>query len=277
MRTTMTMNSRYVDLIEKELRVLFESNSEKYPSELSRAVEYALFPGGKRVRPYLSLLTADFVNVPIKKIMPLACSIELIHNYSLIHDDLPCMDYDLVRRGKPSCFAAFGESTALLAGDCLLNLAYEVLFGAVQSDPDLAQSAKIIAERAGGSGMIGGQTIELTNDRFDESLITDLCQKKTGALIDAAIMSVAVLSSERKKISALSTYSSCVGFIFQLVDDLLDEWKGEEKSYLSVMGKENTIKRIDRLTELLNLCLSPFGKEAEQLLEFGNFLSDRKA
>lgn len=131
----MTMNDYYIKDIDNSLRNLLESKRAQYPSALFDAMVYALFPSGKRVRPYLAYLTADFVGVSVEKIKPLALAVELIHNYSLIHDDLPCMDNDLIRRGKPSCFAKFGEATALLAGDALLNLAYETLLHAVKNDP----------------------------------------------------------------------------------------------------------------------------------------------
>ena len=276
MTTAMTMNKDYLEEIEKELYDLLSSRKDLYPTTLYEAMEYALFPAGKRIRPYLSYLTADFVGVNKFKIKPLALSVELIHNYSLIHDDMPCMDNDEYRRGKFTCHKKFGEATALLAGDALLNLAFENLLVAVGNDPDLATSATIIAECAGGSGMIGGQAIELTNEYFDEALVTELCKKKTGALINAAVMSVAVLSGERKKISSLGTYAGCVGLCYQLVDDLLDEDKEEKKSFLGVMGKEETIVRIDRLTELLHRTMSPYGKEGQELLRFGQYLSERK-
>ena len=147
-----TMRENYVAEIESGLRDVLSQKKPLFPEKLFSVCEYALFPAGKRVRPYLSYLTADFVGVPHEKIKPLALSIELIHNYSLIHDDLPCMDDDEIRRGKPTCHVAFGEAMAVLGGDCLLNLAYETLFSAVEKDPELSRSATLIAENAGGCG-----------------------------------------------------------------------------------------------------------------------------
>ena len=267
----------FIRNIDNRLRDLLRKKQTVYPEKLYNACKYALFPGGKRVRPCLSYMTADFVNVSIKKIVPLALSVELIHNYSLIHDDLPCMDDDDYRRGKPSCHVAFGEAMAVLAGDCLLNLAYETLFSAVADDNDLADSAFLIAESAGGNGMIGGQAMELCVDHFDEETVTDLCRKKTGAILTSSIMSVAILSGDKRKIDALSTFSRCLGLCFQIVDDLLDEQKCEEKSYLAVVGKEKAINMIDRLTALMEKTLSPFGEEAEELLSFARSLSFRKS
>lgn len=269
------MNEKYLEEIEACLRALIDSKKGVYPDKLHSAMEYALFPAGKRVRPYLMFLCADFTGVGRETIKPLAVALELIHNYSLIHDDLPCMDDDDFRRGKTSCHKAYGEAMALLAGDAMLNLAYEVLIGAVKENPDLAESAAYLARCAGAEGMIGGQAIEFSADSLDEAGVTELCMKKTGALICAAAVAPSLLCGDKEKINALGTYAAAVGLCFQLRDDLLDASAAEEKSYLSVMGREYTENMAKRLSDIAIESLSKW-ESASELAEFGNFLAKRK-
>lgn len=269
------MNNAYLLDIDNSLRNILYSVKSSYPEKLYQAIEYSLFPAGKRIRPYLSYLVADFVGVDKEVVKPFALSIEIIHNYSLIHDDLPCMDNDLIRRGRPSCHAKFGEAMALLAGDAMLNLAYEVLLRGVNENGDLADSAMIVADCAGGRGMVGGQAIEFSFDILDEDTVTDLCMKKTGALIAAAVNSVSLLSGDRKKISALGTYASALGLCFQLTDDILDIDKHEDKSYLGVMGMDKTIEMRDRLVSLIEKSLAPFGDEGSDLINFAQKIAKR--
>ena len=270
------MNKFFLEEIDATLKELIDRKKSSYPNALHSAMEYALFPGGKRVRPYLTYIVAQFVGIDIEIVKPLAIAIELIHSYSLIHDDMPCMDNDDYRRGKLSCHKAFGEGIALLAGDALLNLAYEVLFDAVVENSDLAQSASIIAKCAGAEGMIGGQAIEFSEAVLDEGLVTELCKKKTGALINAAVMAPAVLSADRDKFNALSAYANALGLAFQLCDDLLDEDKHEEKSYLGVMGKEKTKELFYRLNGLSMRVLAKYGDEAQELIGLSEMLANRK-
>lgn len=261
---------------EKELRELLLSKEKVYPRKLYDAINYALFPGGKRIRPTLTFLSAGFLGIEEKRVIPFALAIELIHSYSLIHDDLPCMDNDDYRRGKLSCHKAFGEDVALLAGDALLNLAYEVLLSAVLSDTALAPSARLISEYAGGEGMIGGQAIEIAFDEFDEERIRDLCQKKTGALIKASVMAPSCLSNDEEKIAALSAYADAVGLAFQLQDDLLDADKCESKSFLAVLGKEKTLAELKKLNEIARASLAMW-KEGSCLSEISEKLTNRKS
>ena len=269
------MNNEYLSDIDAGLRNILNSVKNIYPEKLFDAIEYSLFPGGKRIRPYLSYIVADFVGVDKDMIKPLALSIELIHNYSLIHDDLPCMDNDMIRRGQPSCHAKYGEAMAVLAGDAMLNLAYEILLRGIKEYPDIIESAQIIGECAGGNGMVGGQAIEFSFDTFDEEKVTDLCLKKTGALISAAVNSVSILSGDRRKISALGTFAAALGLSFQLTDDILDKDKNEPKSYLGVMGMEKTVAMRDRLLSLMEKSISLYGDEVKELIEFGNLLAKR--
>lgn len=268
------MIDSYLKKTEDALRKLFDEKRRLYPERLFSAMEYSVFSSGKRVRPYLMLLSADFVDVSSEKILPLAVSLELIHNYSLIHDDLPCMDDDDFRRGKTSCHKAFGEAIALLAGDALLNLAYENLFEAVKTDPDLIMAASYLAKCAGAEGMIGGQAMEFSIDAFDETLITELCMKKTGALICAAALCPAFVCADREKFNALGTFASAIGLCFQLKDDLLDENKSEPKSYLGVTGKEHTADMVAKLGKIAFKALEPF-ENADNLRNLTEFLLNR--
>lgn len=261
---------------EKRLEAVLLSYGGDYPEKLYKAMRYALFPAGKRIRPRLVFLSSEFLGIPFDKVVPLALAIELIHNYSLIHDDLPCMDNDDFRRGLPSCHKKFGEAMALLAGDALLNLAYEILFEAVCRDASLVKSASFIATMAGIQGMIGGQALEFSFDTFNDDLITQLCMKKTGALIKAAVLSPAFLSEDYEKNAALAVYAESIGVAFQLQDDLIDEDKKETKSYLHVNGKERTVFMLNKLNETAKNALSKWDS-AEQLINLSDSLTNRKS
>jgi geranylgeranyl diphosphate synthase type II len=191
------------------------------------------------------LLIAEMIGVSEEIVLPYACAIEMIHTYSLIHDDLPCMDNDDFRRGFPSCHVAFSESTALLAGDALLNRAYEVLIEqCVLGGNKHARAALLIAEAAGMKGMIGGQTIDMASIRnpIDSDGLYELHQKKTGALISAAFMVSMYLSgniNKREVMHQLFTdYSRHVGLSYQIMDDILDVQSNREHLGKSI-GKDD--------------------------------------
>lgn len=271
-----TMNKDLILCIDEALRYELDKRKNLYPPKLYEAMEYCVFSGGKRVRPYLMFLTADFVGVERETVKPLALSLELIHTYSLIHDDMPCMDDDDVRRGRPSCHKAFGEAIALLAGDALLNLAYEIALDAVEKQSELAYSAAFLAKLAGAEGMIGGQAMEFSYNTFDEETITELYMKKTGALIKAAALIPSFLSGDREKIAAIGTYAGALGLNFQLRDDLLDVKKDEEKSYLNIMGRNATEALSARLNETAKNALKKWGEAAKPLIDFSELLTNRK-
>ncbi len=264
------------ELFEQKLKEFFEAKRALYPEKLFSAMEYSLFNGGKRVRPILMLLSADFVNLDYEKVIPFAISLECIHTYSLIHDDLPCMDNDDFRRGKPTCHKVFGEAISLLAGDCLINLAYENLIEAVSGDAEYAEAAKYLAKCAGGEGMIAGQAIEFSKECFDEGEITELCMKKTGALICASILIPCLIAADNEKITALGSFATAVGLSFQLADDLIDKDKGEKKSYLGVMGEEKTVLMLERLGSIAIKALSKWENGTKRLREYSDFLTKRK-
>ncbi len=246
-----------------------------YPEKLYEAMEYSLFPAGKRIRPKLVFLSADFFGVDRKRVLPMAIAIELIHNYSLIHDDMPCMDNDELRRGKPTCHKKFGEAMALLAGDALLNLAYEVLFEQMELCPETLDAARLVAKLAGAEGIIGGQAIEFSYDTFDDASITELCLKKTGALIKASLMVPSYFTYDREKTNAMTIFADAIGLAFQLQDDLLDEEKVEVKSYLGVNGKEMTVEMLNKLENLAIKTLSKW-EEGIELTNLAKELTVRK-
>ncbi len=195
--------------------------------------------GGKRLRPVLSLAVCDMLEGDREDVMPFACAIEMIHAYSLIHDDLPCMDNDDFRRGKPTNHKVFGEAKAILAGDALLNTACEIMLDAVLADDrdplGKAAAARIIMDAAGSAGMIAGQIIDLESEHASISF-EELCRMhrlKTGALIRASILSAARLCRADQKIwEALDRYGQYIGLAFQIKDDLLD-YEGDAE----VIGK----------------------------------------
>lgn len=186
------------------------------------AARYSVAAGGKRIRPVLLLMTAQMLGVDRATAYPFAVALEFIHTYSLIHDDLPAMDNDLLRRGQPTCHAQYGEAIAILAGDGLLNRAYEILFETMQMSGTAGalDAAQHIATAAGFMGMVGGQCLDLT---ATEAPLQTVQAKKTGALIRAAVLAAAALArAEKMTTTALDRFASALGLAFQIKDDLLD-------------------------------------------------------
>lgn len=218
----------YRNLVEEWLkkRITVPELPEK---KLFESMQYSLMAGGKRLRPVLSLAVCDMLGGDKEAVMPFACAIELIHTYSLIHDDLPCMDNDDYRRGKPTNHKVFGEAMALLAGDGLLNTACEIMLEAILSDGNdplgKAASARLIMEAAGISGMIAGQVIDMESGQTAVSY-EQLCRMhslKTGALIRASILSAArICRADEETTRSLARYGESIGLAFQIKDDLLD-------------------------------------------------------
>ncbi len=214
-------------LIERELGKILNC----YKDGLADAMKYSVFSGGKRFRPVLVLCAGETFGCDCNTALPFACAIELIHNYSLIHDDLPAMDDDDFRRGKPSCHKAYGEDVAILAGDALLTLAFKILSQASVVSEALETKIKVIEEisrSAGISGMVGGQYLDIKASiedlkREDYSL---LVIKKTGSLISASVRTGALLGqASPDELKAVSKYAENLGFAFQLRDDILDSYE----------------------------------------------------
>lgn len=197
------------------------------PAGLGEAMRYAVLDGGKRLRPLLVLAAAQAVDGHAQAALRAACAVELIHAYSLVHDDMPCMDNDVLRRGKPTVHVAFGEASALLAGDALQAQAFELLTPSEDQVPAAmqAQCCRILAQAAGAQGMAGGQAIDLASvgQRLSEEQLRHMHSLKTGALLQASVLLGAACGRiEAQALSALHTYAQALGLAFQVVDDVLD-------------------------------------------------------
>ena len=220
-------------LTEAALAEYFAREDEDIKSLLD-AEKYSLFAGGKRIRPFLTIEFCKLFGGDEKAALPFACAVEMIHTYSLIHDDLPCMDDDDLRRGKPTNHKVFGYSTALLAGDALLTRA----FGVAASNPYVSvktalDAVRVLSECAGEFGMVGGQIIDLEgeNERISVEKLTKLHTMKTGALIRAAAIMGALasgLAPDAPEVVATADYASKIGLAFQVIDDILDICASEE-------------------------------------------------
>lgn len=197
-----------------------------YNKRLYEAIIYSLDAGGKRIRPLLFLLTYMLKNNNYKSVLPVAAAIEMIHTYSLIHDDLPCMDNDDLRRGKPTNHKVFGEAIAVLAGDGLLNEAMNIMFRyCMDNDKNAIRACSLISESAGIEGMVGGQTVDILseNTKIPIDQLYYMHSKKTGALIKASIVAGAILGgSTEDDVKKLDYYGQKLGLAFQIKDDILD-------------------------------------------------------
>ena len=263
---------------------------------VSDAMKYSLGIGGKRIRPVLLLEFCRVCSGDVEKALPFAVALEMIHTYSLIHDDLPCMDDDDMRRGKPSCHIKYGEEYALLAGDALLTRAFGVIAESelAKEKPSCAVSAvAVLSELAGVNGMIGGQTVDLKNEGRRASLETleIMDSLKTGALIvSAARLGCLAASASEAQTAAAVTFCEKIGHAFQIVDDILDV-VGDEKelgkpigsdsesnksTYVSLLGLEKSREYADRLTKEAIEALEIFGEEAEFLKKLAAMLVERK-
>lgn len=228
-------------VVEKRLAELLDISLE-HCRIISESMRYSVFAGGKRIRPALFIETLAACNADYDEYIDIACAIEMIHTYSLIHDDLPAMDNDDFRRGMPTNHKKFGEDIAVLAGDALLNYAYEVLFDFAKKNhgANTVSACAYIAECAGVHGMIGGQVGDITmeNKNIDANMLMYIHENKTARLLQAPVVSagmIAELSTER--ISHLKDYSYHLGLAFQIGDDILDV-VGDEKSLGKTLGKD---------------------------------------
>jgi farnesyl diphosphate synthase len=197
------------------------------PAGLGEAMRYAVLDGGKRLRPMLALAACESLNGHVGAAMRAACSTELIHAYSLVHDDMPCMDNDVLRRGKPTVHVKFGQATALLAGDALQALAFELLTPQDGSVPEAIQAklCALLSRAAGEAGMAGGQAIDLASvgQALDEAQLKKMHELKTGALLQASVMMGAACGvATAQQSQALRSYGHAIGLAFQVVDDILD-------------------------------------------------------
>lgn len=273
-------------LIEENLIKYIEHIADTPQKELYDSMKYSLAAGGKRIRPVLLLETMEMLNADTTKGIPYACAIEYIHTYSLIHDDLPAMDNDDLRRGKPTNHKVFGEAIAILAGDGLLNSAFEIMANEVEKTLNISsvKAMKLISECAGINGMIAGQIVDMDSEEKQISYeqLKYLHSKKTGALLRASVIAGALLSeASSKELEALEIYSKNIGLAFQISDDILDEVgdstilgknigsdKANQKStYVSLFGLEKARQLAKEcITEAIE-SLSIFDNERRKFLE----------
>lgn len=273
--------------------VMFAGRESSGLDRMLEAMAYSLSNGGKRIRPMLALEFCRLCGGKPEKAVPFALALEMIHTYSLIHDDLPCMDDDDMRRGKPSSHKVFGEADALLAGDSLLTFAFETVLSAPDMSAEQKSAAGLaLAKAAGCSGMIAGQVMDLANEGRSASLdeIAKTDRLKTGELIMAAAsMGCIAANADDEKMSAAREYCADIGLAFQIVDDILDvtgstellgkpvgsDGENEKSTYVSLLGLEKSKELANELTEKAKAALSVFGDEREFLILLADRLADR--
>ena len=283
-------------LIDKTLDNIL-NQADTTPSQIHEAMRYSVFAGGKRLRPILFIAACDAVGGNSEEILPVACALELIHTYSLIHDDLPAMDDDNLRRGKPTNHIVFGEAVAILAGDGLLTYAFEIMFqlGLKSKNTEkLFQAGLEIARGAGTRGMIGGQVIDILseNQKIDEKTLLYIHNHKTGSLITGAIKAGAILGEGSiKQIECLTKYGDNIGLAFQITDDLLDvqgdegkigkpvgsDDKNQKATFPNIYGIETSKKMAREAIQKAEEALEIFDKEAEPLRLLARYLLIRES
>ncbi|RLC29758.1 MAG: polyprenyl synthetase family protein [Deltaproteobacteria bacterium] len=284
-------------VVDKALETRFPE-PEGPAADVVTAMRYSLFAGGKRLRPILCLAGAEAVGGTGHAILPVACALELIHTYSLIHDDLPAMDDDDLRRGRPSCHKRFGEATAILAGDGLLTEAFYMLSAAgtetaarIPSDT-LLRVIRLIARASGHKGMIGGQMVDIQSEgkSADASLVEFIHTRKTGALITAAVTSGAILGGGKDdQVQVIASYGEKIGLAFQISDDILDiegntgkmgkktgaDVEKGKATYPASVGLGAARKIQERLVEEAVECLVIFDGKADPLRQIARYIIER--
>ena len=283
--------SGYITEIEDALKGYLPSQDCLY-GDVIKAMSYSLLDAGKRLRPVLTLEFCRVCSGDYKNAMPFACALEMIHTYSLIHDDLPCLDNDDMRRGKPSCHKAFGEDMALLAGDSLLNLAFETALRDTADIPGAHLAAYTLAKASGTGGMIGGQVIGVQSEgkRIPMETLRKMHSQKTGALILAAAEMGCILGGNNEKdLAAAREYAVNLGIAFQIVDDILDvvgdqqllgkpigsDAANEKSTYVTLLGLEKAREYADLYTAKALDALEYFGEKADFMRELTKMLLKR--
>lgn len=278
---------------------LFLPKETQSPRVLHKAMRYSVFAGGKRLRPILVVAAAETCGLDGKKVLPAACAIELIHTYSLIHDDLPAMDDDDLRRGIPTNHKVFGEAIAILAGDALLTYAFQLIAKNGKIAPALtAEVVKAVSKGAGNQGMVGGQVldIEMGEGRWTKEprksqsgILKTIHESKTAALIHASVFAGALLAKAGpRQRKCLSLYGKNIGLAFQIADDILDV-VGDKKllgksgsdranrklTYPAVFGLENSKKQALELVRKAKTSIKDFGKSADILADLADYIVER--
>ncbi len=289
-----TRRGAYTAAIEEALALALPAPKEGDPAALvAEAMRYSLLCGGKRVRPMLALAFCELCGGDWHRALPFGCAVEMVHTYSLIHDDLPCMDDDDMRRGRPACHKAYGEAMALLAGDGLLTKAFECALTFPEPGP-AAKGALELARLAGHTGMVGGQCIDLCADGkdVDMELLKAMDQGKTVALIAAACkLGCIAAGASEGLLEAAGKYAQGVGMAFQIRDDILDvlgdaqrlgkntgmDSAREKRNYVSLLGVKRAQELVDGYTGEALLALKDFPGDSSFLREFALELAGRES
>lgn len=283
----------------KEKINLIDENLEKYTdkkdnaqSKIYEAMNYSLMAGGKRLRPVIMLLSTEMCGGAEEKVLPVACALEMIHTYSLIHDDLPAMDNDDLRRGKPTNHIVYGEAMAILAGDALLNKAMETALVSNAEPEVLLKAVKVLFNSSGTEGMIGGQVIDIKNSVMTEDELLNLHLLKTGAIIRSAGVVGAILAgASEEEITAVDNFCMNLGIAFQIQDDILDV-KGSEETlgkpvgsdkdnnkttYVTLFGIEKSEALVEEYTKkAIKAIVDCFGEKSKNLVDLAEYLINRK-
>lgn len=287
------LSKKYVSLIEARLDDYTQFDND-CPSVLQEAIRYSLLAPGKRLRPMLTLMAAEACGIAIDPALPAACAVEMVHAYSLVHDDLPAMDDDDLRRGRPTCHKVYGEANAILVGDALLTRAFEII--ATDTTPVTAavRCCTLLARAAGASGMVAGQVDDLaaeSQDHWGLDELENIHRRKTGAMLEVALLlGGTVANATDSQLSALRQYGRNLGLAFQVVDDLLDHLGSEAElgkrtkkdadrgklTYPRLLGVEASQQRAQELITQANLAAEVFGERATALLALARFVIERR-
>tara|TARA_Y100001936_G_C16001811_1_gene628345 strand:+ start:236 stop:1108 length:873 start_codon:yes stop_codon:yes gene_type:complete len=284
-----------LDKIAKDTNTFLKGFIKKQKkSELIKPMQYGLFSGGKKIRSKVLIDVGSLFNIKYKSLIIIGSAVECIHAYSLIHDDLPCMDNDTIRRGKPSTHVKFGESTAVLAGNSLLTMAFEILS---HNELNISEKIKIslinkISEGSGHLGVAGGQYLDLSYEhkKVSKKKIIEMEIKKTGRLFSFCCMAPLIIKQKNKKeISKFKNIGADIGLLFQVADDLIDhrgdlsiagKKTGKDKkkgkaTLISLLGQKNTVKYADNLILKINNKIKVYGKKSKNLSETLNYILNR--
>jgi geranylgeranyl diphosphate synthase type II len=288
---------RYLTARQKEVdRALdrFLPRASVRPATIHKAMRYSLFAGGKRLRPILCLAAAEACGGKTSAALPLACAVECIHTYSLIHDDLPSMDNDDLRRGRATCHKVFGEGIAILAGDALLTIAFEIAAQARASARyDLREVFREITTAAGSRKLIAGQVADLEAEgrRINRAQLRYIHENKTAALLTTSVrLGAMAANASAKQLTAITAFGRALGLAFQVIDDILDVTQTSEKlgksagkdvaakkaTYPAVIGLEKSRAEANRLTRGADAALANFGRSADRLREIAKHLLARE-
>lgn len=286
------MNAKeYKELIDSELSKYFCGDNMPQKG-LFDSMKYSLTAGGKRIRPILVLEFCRMSGGDVNKALPVACAIEMLHTYSLIHDDLPCMDDDDLRRGKPTNHVVFGECTAVLAGDALQAEAFGTILRSGLSAEARASCAEILADAVGADGMCGGQFLDMIgeNKQLTEAELDEINTRKTGALLTAACrMGVAAAGGNEEQLEAAAMFGAAIGAAFQIRDDMLDVISTDDvlgkpigsdaqeckNTYMALLGYEMCLELVNKLTDHAKCCLCSTFEDTEFLCNLADSLVTR--